>query len=100
MLTFVIVFNLSLTLLNFYLAYRLWGCRQALIQARQWIDQIEEYCDRILPVTPALLLQRQNQLQAIRQSYPHLYRPLLQLRSVIGIIRQGSKLRLRRLKSP
>lgn len=98
MLIFVIAFNLSLTVLNLYAAYRLWRWRQYLTQLTLTIERIEGYCDRLLLPAPDRILNARSGSQLLRQYAPKVSLSLKQWQSLLGLIRFGIKFRSRRLQ--
>lgn len=52
MLTFVVVTNVLIASLNFYLAWRLWRWRQQLKKVRQQINLACDQVDTVLPRVP------------------------------------------------
>jgi hypothetical protein len=96
MLIFVIAFNFSLTVLNLYVAYRLWRWRQYLAQVTLHLERWENYCDLVLKSAPEVILQGRSGSHAIRQSYPQLGLSLAQLQSILAVIRFSVKFRPRR----
>lgn len=87
MLIFVIAVNLSLTVLNFYVVYRLWRWRQYLLQINLTLERVESYCDRFLSPAPEVMRQAQSSSQHIRQCYAQLEQSLEQIQSILGIVR-------------
>ena len=96
MLIFVIAFNFSLTVLNLYVAYRLWRWRQYLRQLTLTLERVEGYCDRFLSSAPEAILQAHNSSQKIRQYYPQLGQSLAQIQAILGFARIGLRFRPKR----
>jgi hypothetical protein len=99
MLIFVIAFNLSLTVLNLYVAYRLWRWRQYLIRATLTLERLEGYCDRILNPAPELIFKGRSGSHRLRQFHLQLGQCLAQLNLIRGLVGIGVRFRPRPQKS-
>jgi hypothetical protein len=76
MLLFIIIFNLSLTLLNLYIAIRLWQLRRVLARVTKTLNWVERRIHHILSRAPAIAMKGQKGTLTLRWHYQRL---LLQL---------------------
>jgi hypothetical protein len=105
MLVFIIIFNLFLTLLNLYIAIRLWQLRRVLARVTKTLNWVERRIHHICSKTPAIAIKGYKGTRTLRWQYQRL---LLQLATVgkvssvvgfgIAIWRRQSQ-RQRRLRS-
>lgn len=98
MLTAVVVINLILSLLGFYVAWQLWCLRQVFLQAEQNILTAERNTYNVLHGAPDYIVVGQRGTNALRHQYRHLERQLEQLQSVLGLLSFGTSLWRRRQK--
>jgi hypothetical protein len=76
MLVFVIAFNLLLTLLNLYIAIRLWQLRRVLARMTRTLTLVERRIHKIFYPAPEIVFKGQQGTYALRLHYQ---RFLLQL---------------------
>ncbi|NJK51078.1 hypothetical protein HC931_25895 [Candidatus Gracilibacteria bacterium] len=72
MLLFVIFFNLSLTLLNLYIAIRIWQLRRVLTRVTRTLDMIERRIHRIFAPAPKIVSKGQKGTHTLRVRYQRL----------------------------
>lgn len=65
----VLLINISLALVGFYGAWRLWQWRSDLVQVRSSLDETEVWLQQVLAEAPLRLLQGQLGLVTVRQRY-------------------------------
>lgn len=75
MIYLIVAINLSITLLNIYIAIRIWQLRILIARITKILSNYEYYFSLVLPLTPIIIYQGQNQIGQTRQRYQ-----LLQLR--------------------
>jgi hypothetical protein len=80
MLLFVIVFNLSLTLLNLYIAIRIWQLWRVLVRVTRTLDTVERRIHRIFAPAPEFVSKGQKGTHTLKLRYQRL---LIQL-SIMG----------------
>ncbi len=72
MLAFVILANVLLTLLNCYIAFRLYRLRRTLIRVRVTLTRVEQRIHRIFASAPAFVFKGQQGTHSLHQSYQRL----------------------------
>lgn len=92
MLIFVIACNLVLTLLNLYIAVRLWRLRRTLIRVTRILRYVENRIERIFAPAPEFLLKGKQQTYSLRLYYQHLGFQLEQLQKLVSLINVGIKI--------
>ena len=86
MLTFVVICNLLITLLNFFLAWQIWQWRQKLALVAQTLNRFERSTHRILSVTPEVLDTGEKATSNLRERYQRLELQLERLAQVIRLV--------------
>lgn len=69
MVTFVIITNLIISVVNFYLAWRIWQLRPTLVKLSQYLALLEKYVEYTLLVTPLVIQQGRHTTKKLSQSY-------------------------------
>jgi hypothetical protein len=69
MIVFVILVNLCITLVNFYLAIKIWQLRRWLICSNRTLVDCEHSIQNILYFGTAILVQKQRNINDLRQRY-------------------------------
>jgi hypothetical protein len=86
MVTFVVIFNLLLTLVNLYIVFRLWKLWRLLVRITETLTRVERRLHAIFYPAPAFVLQGQTEASHLRQTYQKLEYQLQQLQQVITFI--------------
>ncbi|WP_119259545.1 hypothetical protein [cyanobacterium endosymbiont of Rhopalodia gibberula] len=89
MLIFVVVCNFLLTILNFYIAFRLWKVNRILVKITKISTKIERNTNYILEQVSVVIMSRQLQTYQIRQLYQELTWKLQKLQQSIQLINLG-----------
>lgn len=76
MFFFVLGFNLGLTLLNCFLAWKLWRLLPVLVRVTNTLTRVERRLHRIFYPAPEFLLVGRAGTRCLRQSYQRLYRQI------------------------
>jgi cell division protein FtsB len=92
MLLFVILFNLLVALVNFYLVLRLWQLRQGLARVTRTLTKVERRIDRIFYPAPEFVFQGQQGTQHLRQVYQKLEHQLEQLQKILMLVNLGRRI--------
>lgn len=69
MIFLIIAVNLSITLLNIYIAIRIWQLRILIARITSILINYESYFSILLPVAPQVIYQGQENIAQIRQKY-------------------------------
>lgn len=89
MLIFVIIFNFLLTLLNLYVAFRLWKLRQVLARVSGILNRVERRIDRIFYPAPEVILIGQEGTYHLRVRYQILISQLERLQQILMLVTLG-----------
>jgi HAMP domain-containing protein len=87
MLTFVLIFNLVVACVCFYVASQIWAWRGAMAQTADALIEAERVTHEVLNGAPNGIMQGQLATYEVRQSYRQLDRQLQQLQKVMAILR-------------
>jgi hypothetical protein len=82
MIIFLIVVNLSITLLNLYLALKICKLRQILMQVTEAFDRCQKNARIILYLAPKLLRRSQNKIYLCKQKYQRFQLQIEQIRKI------------------
>ncbi|GAB4233270.1 MAG: hypothetical protein Kow0049_16600 [Stanieria sp.] len=86
MFIFTIIVNFIITLLNLYLAVKIWQLRQKLSLITQELNKCEILIHSLLVTTPNFLIQNKNNLYHFRQKYQLLQLQLKQTQQIIIVL--------------
>lgn len=92
MLVFIIIFNLSLTLLNLYIAIRLWQLRHFLIKVNKTLMRLERRIHKIFYPAPEMILKGYTGTHTIHQSYHRLLFQLEWVTKILSLMNWGIKI--------
>lgn len=99
MVVFIIIFNLSLTLLNLYIAIRLWQLRHLLLKVTRTLTRVERRIHKIIYPAPEFILTGQQGTYTLHKSYHKLLFQMELVIKILSLVTFGSKIwqRQRRL---
>ncbi len=86
MLIFVLIVNLFLSFLNFYIAFRLWKLRRRLERVTEAFSRLEGCIQQIFSPAPEIILQGQQNTHNLRESYRKLLLQLVPLEQMLLFI--------------
>jgi hypothetical protein len=86
MVAFVAIVNLLVTLLNFYLAWKLWKLRRAIAKATKALIAAERKTYNVLHRAPPFVLKGQQGTENLRQRYQYLQWQLRQVQQVLTLL--------------
>ncbi|YAI81449.1 MAG: hypothetical protein ACQJCO_06405 [cyanobacterium endosymbiont of Rhopalodia sterrenbergii] len=89
MLVFVIFCNLLLTILNFYVAFRLWQIYHLLVKIAKVSTRIERNTNYIFEQVSVIIRAGQTQTYQVRQLYGELTWRIKKLRQSLQLINLG-----------
>lgn len=89
MLTAVVIFNVLLSLVCFYIAWKVWQLKQVLEQMERTLIVMERCTHNVLSQAPNFLLQRQNGTSQLRQHYQRLEVQIQQVQQLVGVLNLG-----------
>lgn len=89
MIFLIIAVNLLITLLNTYIAIRIWQLRTIIARITTILLNYEGYFRLLLPILPPALYQGQDNLAQIRQQYQLLQLQTLNLRQLFWLLNQS-----------
>ncbi len=93
MVTFVVVTNLLIALLNFYLAWRILKLRSAIAIIRNNLQILEQKATLIFAIAPKAITIKQLRISILRNLYRDLTRQILQIQKILVLINLLVKLR-------
>ena len=89
MLFLIIAVNLSITLLNIYIAIRIWQLRILIARITSILINYESYFSILLPVAPKVIYQGQENIAQIRQKYQLWQLQTAQLKQLFWLLNQS-----------
>lgn len=92
MIFLIIAVNLSITLLNVYIALRIWQLRLLITRINAILINYERYFHILLITAPEVIDQGQNNIYRVRQRYQLLQRQTTQIKQLIWLINQSFQL--------
>ena len=92
MLISVIVFNVLISLINLWLAWYIWKLRRTLSNLADTLSIFEENTEKILQITPEVVLKAQTGSNYARRVYAQWQEQQLKLKQVLTIVVFVSKI--------
>ena len=89
MLFLIIAVNLSISLLNLYIAIRIWQLRVLTTRIAAILNNYERYFNLVLSVAPQVIYRGQNNIYLTRQRYQLLQLRAAQIRQLIFLLNQS-----------
>jgi len=86
MIYLIVAINLSLALLNIYIAIRIWQLGLLVARISTIIGNYESYFNLVLQSAPIILYQGQNNIHQARQRYELLQMQAAKLRQLVWLI--------------
>lgn len=98
MIVLIIVINLSITLLNIYLAINIWQLRQIIARITAILINYEIYLGYVLRLAPQIIYEGQSNVKNFRSSYQRLQLRLQQIQQILLFLNWSYRLWLRYAK--
>ena len=92
MLFLIIAVNLSISLLNLYIAIRIWQLRVLTTRIAAILNNYERYFNLVLSVAPQVIYRGQNNIYLTRQRYQLLQLRAAQIRQLIFLLNQSYRI--------
>ena len=92
MLFLIIAVNLSISLLNLYIAIRIWQLRILTARITAILINYERYFNLVLRVAPPVIYRGQNNIYLTRQRYQLLQLRVAQVRQLILLLNQSYRI--------
>lgn len=92
MIFLIIAVNLSITLLNIYIAIRIWQLRQLIARITTIIISYEGYFNTVLRVAPQVLDRGQNNIYLARRRYQILQLQVAKIKQLIWLFIQSYRI--------
>ncbi|HLO50456.1 MAG TPA: hypothetical protein VK211_18715 [Kamptonema sp.] len=92
MLTTVLIINVLISLLCFYIAWKVWQVRRVLSRVESTLTVMERRSHNILSQAPEFLVKREKSVRKLRQQYQQLESQVQQLQQVLGLLTLGGTL--------
>lgn len=89
MIFLIIAVNLSITLLNIYIAIRIWQLRLLITRITAILLNYERYFSVLLKTAPEVISQGRNNIYHVRQRYQLLQLRTTQIKQLIWLINQS-----------
>ncbi len=83
MIVLIIAINLSITLLNIYIAIRIWQLREIVSRITAILINYESYFNAAFHIAPQIIYQGQNNIYQARQRYQLLQLQITKIRQLI-----------------
>lgn len=97
MVMVVVVINLTIALLGFYLTWQVWRLRQAFSQAADALTVAERNTHRVLHKAPEAILRGQLSTQELRRTYQQLQPKVRQAKQALALLNLSQTLLTRGL---
>ena len=92
MLFLIIAVNLSISLLNLYIAIRIWQLRVLTIRITAILINYERYFNLVLSVAPQVIYRGQHNTHLARQRYQLLQLQIAKIRQLIWLLNQSYRI--------
>jgi len=92
MLTAVLIINLLISLLCFYIAGKVWQVRRSLLRVESTVTAMERRSHNVLSSAPDFLVKREKRVRKLRQQYQKLESQVQQIQQVLGLLTLGGTL--------
>ena len=92
MIFIIIAINLSITLLNIYIAIRIWQLRGLIARISGIFDNYAGYFNLLLKVAPLVIYQGQNNISQVRDRYQRLQSQSVKIKQLIWLLNQGYRI--------
>ena len=89
MIFIIIAFNLSITLLNIYIAIRIWQLRELIARINTILINYEGYFNFMLRIAPQAIYQGQSNIAQMRQRYQQLRLQTIKIKQLIWLLNQS-----------
>ena len=86
MIFLIVAVNLSITLLNIYIAVKIWQLRLLLARITAIMVNYESYFSVVLKFTPKVVCQGQQNIYLVRQRYQLIQLQLTKVRQLIRLL--------------
>lgn len=86
MIYLIVALNISITLLNIYIAIRIWQLRLIIGRIAKILVNYEQYFALVLPIAPIAIYRGQNRLLQTRQGYQFLQWQISKIRQLIWLL--------------
>ena len=96
MLTAVVIINLLISLVCFYIAAKVWKIRGTIARLEIRIAGMERRSSNVLSTSPGFLAKRQQGARQLRRRYQQLELQLQQVQQLLGLLGLGRMLWRRR----
>ncbi len=96
MLTAVVIINLLISVVCFYIAAKVWKIRRTIARLEIRIAAIERCSSNVLSKSPDFLGKRQQGTRQLRRRYQQLELQLQQVQQLLGLLGLGRMLWFRR----
>ncbi|MEG4348940.1 hypothetical protein QUA74_04250 [Microcoleus sp. LAD1_D3] len=98
MLTAVVIINLLISLVGFYIAAKVWKIRRTIARLEMRIEAMERSSSKVLSTSPDFLGKRQQGTRQVRRRYQQLELQLQQVQQLLGLLGLGRMLWSRRAR--
>ncbi|UNU24401.1 hypothetical protein [Microcoleus vaginatus] len=92
MLTAVVIINLLISLVCFYIAAKVWKIRRTIARLEMRIAGMERTSSNVLSTSPDFLGKRQQGTRQVRRRYQQLELQLQQVQQLLGLLGLGRML--------
>jgi hypothetical protein len=89
MIFLIIAVNLTISLLNLYIAIRIWQLRILTARITAILINYESYFNLVLSVAPKVIEQGQNNIERARQRYQTLQLQAIKIKQLIWLLSQS-----------
>jgi predicted PurR-regulated permease PerM len=89
MLTFVLIFNLLITLINLFVAWRIWQLQKFLVKATKTLNKVERITHSLLSSAPEIIAKEQKDSFNLKQKHQKLKLQLQRVQKILTILILG-----------
>lgn len=89
MIFLIIAVNLSITLLNIYIAMRIWQLRSLIARITAILINYDRYFNLLLQATPDVIEQGRDNIEQARQHYQLFCQQTARIKQLIWLFNQG-----------
>ena len=89
MIFLIIAVNLSISLLNIYIAIRIWQLRILTARITAILNNYENYFHLVLSIAPKVIGRGQNNIELARQRYQTLQLQAVEIKQLIWLLSQS-----------
>ena len=92
MIFLIVAINLSITLLNIYIAIKVWQLRLLVARITAILNNYESYFHILLNIAPKVIYRGQNNIEQVRQRYQLLQWQIAKIQQLIWLLNRSYRI--------